>query len=168
MKRREPFALEVGRGRPRLWGSVFPTDNGIAVILVGGDAPHVGAMAISIPRPSTADRRRVSPSTSVYCVVGHKDDELARAVAAALCRKLNAVVAVVAGVHIDRATPVEIRAVLRNGERAVARILALLRPGLARARRQPSGRPALRGMRQRHQRNDAIAGVSEQRSARII
>ena len=145
MKKREPLAFGVGRGRTRLWGSVFPTDNGIAVILVGGDAPHVGAMAISIPRPSTADPRRVSPSTSVYCVVGHKDDELARAVASALCRKLDAIVAVIAGVHIDRASRAEIRAVLRNGERAVARILALLRPALARRPRRRPGPTALPG-----------------------
>ena len=145
MKRREPFAVEVGRGRTRLWGSVTPTDNGIAVILVGGDAPHVGAMAISIPRPSSADPRRVSPSTSVYCVVGHKDDELARAVASGLCRKLNAIVAVIAGVHIDRASRAEIRAVLRNRERAVARIQARLRPGLSRGRRHGPKPGGLRG-----------------------
>ena len=141
--RREPFPIEVGRGRTRLWGSVFPTDNGIAVILGGGGAPHVEAMAISIPRPSTADPRRVSPSTSVYCVVGHKDDELARAVAAALCRELNAIVAVVAGVHIDRATRAEIAAVLRNGARAIERVVAGLRlaPARRRRRRPKRGRP---------------------------
>ncbi|MBI3122079.1 MAG: hypothetical protein HYZ03_07340, partial [candidate division NC10 bacterium] len=56
--------------------------------LVGGDIPHIGAVAISIPRPSRADARRRSATTSVFALLGHKEDELARPVAASLAQAL--------------------------------------------------------------------------------
>ncbi|MEK7220814.1 MAG: hypothetical protein AAB253_06410, partial [candidate division NC10 bacterium] len=46
------FEFDAGAGRHRVWGTAFVSHEGLAVNLVGGDVPHIGAVAISIPRPS--------------------------------------------------------------------------------------------------------------------
>ncbi|MNC61232.1 hypothetical protein D3C75_1111630 [compost metagenome] len=43
---------------------------------------------------------------------GHKEAELARELADTACRRLGKTVTVVAGIHIDHATPAEIRAMV--------------------------------------------------------
>jgi gallate decarboxylase subunit D len=117
-----PF--EAGTGRHRLWGTVQVTEGGLSIDLLGGDRPHVGAVAIGIPRPSLAARGRRSATTSVFAVVGHKEDELARAMATELARRLDAIVVVVAGVHLERARPVDLAQVMRNAQACVEVIAA--------------------------------------------
>lgn len=92
--------------------------------LVGGEVPHIGAVAVSIPRPSRADARQRSASTSVITVVGHKEDELARPLAAELARALDRTTVVVAGIHIRRARPADLTKVFENAGRAVEVIIA--------------------------------------------
>jgi hypothetical protein len=118
------FAFEAGTGRHRLWGTAFLSHEGLAVNLVGGDRPHIGAVAVSIPRPSLANPRQRSVSTSVFTVVGHKEDELARPVAAELARALGRTTVVVAGVHIRRAGPADLGTIFENAGRAVEAIIA--------------------------------------------
>lgn len=124
--RSRPIPFAAGRGRHRVWGHAYRLSDGIAVTLVGGDRPHIGAVAVAIPRPSSADPSRVSPSISVITVVGHKDDIIARDVADRLCRALNRIVVVVAGVHIEGATRADIRRAVANARRAARARLARL------------------------------------------
>ncbi|MBI4571871.1 MAG: hypothetical protein HY713_01120 [candidate division NC10 bacterium] len=118
------FEFEAGTGRHRLWGTVFLSHESLAVNLVGGDLPHVGAVAVSIPRASRADARRRSASTSVFTLVGHKEDELARPFAADLAQALGRTTVVVAGVHIHRAGPADLAKVFVNAGRAIETIIA--------------------------------------------
>jgi hypothetical protein len=97
------------------------------VNLLGGDVPHIGAVAMAIPRPSLAARGRRSATTSVFAVVGHKEDELARRMAAGLARQLGVITVVVAGIHIARATTADIRAVVRNAASAQRSLAARIR-----------------------------------------
>ena len=78
-----------------LWAA---TSQGVSVSLFGG-IPHVGATALAVPRPSLKDPARISATSSVLTVTGHKDDELARRLAESLAAGLNRVVTVTAGVH---------------------------------------------------------------------
>lgn len=71
------------------------------VCIWGGEAPHVGAVAMATPRPSLADPARMSATASVFAYVGHKEDDLAKAAAEALSSGLNAKVVVTAGMHWD-------------------------------------------------------------------
>jgi hypothetical protein len=96
----------------------------VTVTLVGGERPHVGAVAIGIPRPSLARPDRRSATTSVLTVTGHKDDELARPLAHELARRLGQTAVVVAGVHIDRGRARDFERVFRNAERVLDAILA--------------------------------------------
>ena len=76
----------------------------LCVVIAGGDAPHLGAVAVAQARPSLEDASRLSATTSVIALLGHKDDEIARSVAHALAAKLNKNVAVCCGIHLDRIT----------------------------------------------------------------
>jgi hypothetical protein len=117
-------SVETGRGRCRLWGTAVVTAGGVALTLVGGERPHVGAVAIGIPRPSLARPGRQSATTSVVTVTGHKDDELARPLAQELASRLGQPAAVVAGVHIERPRARDFERVFRNAKRALDAILA--------------------------------------------
>ena len=117
-----PFS--AGTGRHRVWGSALFSMGSVSVNLLGGDAPHVGAVAVAIPRASHARPAQRSATTSVLALVGHKDDELARSMASALARRLAVTAVVTAGVHLEQAQPSDIAAVVRNARAAVKAILA--------------------------------------------
>jgi hypothetical protein len=127
----------AGDGRLRVWGTAFFSPGGLSVNCVGGDGPHIGAVAIGIPRPSLARPGRRSSTTSVFALTGHKEDELARSMASDLARRLGVTAVVVAGVHVARATPSDIAAVLRNAGDAVRAILASAAPTRRQGRRRP-------------------------------
>ncbi len=130
------FQFSAGTGRHRIWGTAFLSHEGLAVNLVGGDVPHIGAVAIGIPRPSLASPRRQSATTSVFAVVGHKEDELARPIATDLAKALGRTTVVVAGVHIHRARPADFVKIFENAGRAAEEIITKVRAyarGLTRA-----------------------------------
>lgn len=96
------------RDRLVLTMSAISMGEDLCVALYGGDRPHIGAVAISQPRPSLADPAVASATTSVVAVLGHKEDMLARQVSARLAAALNAVVSVTCGIHVDAATASDI------------------------------------------------------------
>jgi hypothetical protein len=118
------FPFVAGQGRHRLWGTALLTDQSLSVNLLGGEVPHIGAVAIGVPRPSLARRGMRSATTSVLTLVGHKEDELARSMAGDLARELGITSVVVAGVHLECARPADIALVLKNADHAVKTILA--------------------------------------------
>lgn len=138
------FEFSAGTGRHRVWGVSFLSHEGLTVNLVGGDVPHIGAVAISIPRPSLADPGRRSATTSVFAMVGHKEDEIARPFATDLARMLGLTTVVVAGVHIHRARATDVLKVFENAGRALQAIILAVRsnPGFALAADGPAGRTA--------------------------
>ena len=71
------------------------------LVITGGDRPHLGAVALSTARPSLADPGKISASTSVLTLVGHKEDEVARKIAHQFASHLNCQVVVACGVHLD-------------------------------------------------------------------
>ena len=90
-----------------------------AVVIGGGEAPHVGASALALPRPSLKPGGGISATASVLCVPGHKEDLLARDAALRLASRLNTAVSVSVGLHIDHATPDDINRLQTNFERLV-------------------------------------------------
>jgi gallate decarboxylase subunit D len=124
-----PVIIEnVGTGRLAAIASAQTCGADLVVTLQGGTRHHVGAAAMAVARPSLADPRQTSSSASVLCVVGHKEDELARDVALRLSAALNCTVVVVAGLHVDDASRDDIRLLLENCDRLVERLIARLSP----------------------------------------
>lgn len=73
----------------------------LLVLVTGGQRPHLGAVAMAAPRPSLADPETTSATASVFCYPGHKEDELAKALALRLASGLGVKVTVAAGAHWD-------------------------------------------------------------------
>jgi len=97
-----------GAGRHRVEAVIAFCGPDISVSFGGGESPHIGAVALGIPRQSLADASKPSASASVLCVTGHKEDELARSAALELATLFACRVTVTAGLHIDDATAEDI------------------------------------------------------------
>lgn len=74
------------------------------ISIYGGDLPHIGAIALGIPRPSLEDKNKISSSVSVLTITGHKEDVIVQKVAKVLSTTLNSTVVVSCGIHIDDIT----------------------------------------------------------------
>lgn len=87
----------------RLTAHVQLIGEDLLVAVHGGDKPHIGAVAVAQPRPSLdLSHDKISASTSVICLVGHKEDVISRMVAETLAVVLNRPVVVTAGMHWDQ------------------------------------------------------------------
>ncbi len=117
----------AGTGRHVVRAAATVTPDGVIVELLGGERPHVGAVALGMPRPSLEDPSRVSSNVAVVPVLGHKDDEVARPAAARAAQELNRIVVVVAGLHVDRAGPDDIKLLVKNAGTALDRLIELVR-----------------------------------------
>lgn len=101
----------------------------LLLLVTGGEAPHIGAVACATPRPSLADPGRPSATASVFCYVGHKEDDLAKALAEALCAALGARVVVAAGAHWEGLDAQGIAQVGANARDLQASLLKALASG---------------------------------------
>lgn len=71
------------------------------VSIFGGDKPHIGAVAMGVPRQSLSNDNKISASVSVLTVTGHKEDEVIVPITKKITSKANSIVAVSCGIHID-------------------------------------------------------------------
>jgi len=96
------------------------------IVITGGDRPHLGAVALSTPRPSLADSRKISASTSVLTLVGHKEDDVAKKIAHQYAATLNRHVVVACGVHLDGITEEELAVMEQLLEELAEKLLTKL------------------------------------------
>lgn len=115
-----------GSARTRVEAVVVSCGPDVSVCFGGGEGPHIGAVALGIPRPSLMDPSAPSASASVLCVTGHKEDELAREAALALATALGCRVSVSVGLHVDDATPADIAEMAENHRIVLAKVAELL------------------------------------------
>jgi hypothetical protein len=97
------------KGRIKINLKALAIGQDLCVIITGGNKPHLGCVALSVPRPGLADPKVSSSTTSVLNLTGHKDDEAARRVSHLLSSRLNKNVAVICGIHVENITPEEIK-----------------------------------------------------------
>ncbi|MCB2227358.1 MAG: hypothetical protein KQH53_11830 [Desulfarculaceae bacterium] len=98
----------------------------LLVYVWGGEAPHIGAVAMATPRPSLADPARASSTASVFTYVGHKEDRLAQNMAERLSAGLKTKVVLTAGIHWDGLDREAIELVQANSEKLTELLLAEL------------------------------------------
>lgn len=98
----------------------------LTVIIFGGEKPHIGAIAISIPRPSLKDSNKMSVSTSVFTLVGHKEDELSKQIAENITKVTKKVTVTILGLHIDKATAQDIEYLIQNTQKVVDKLIIKL------------------------------------------
>ncbi|MFH1821685.1 MAG: hypothetical protein ABH852_04510 [Methanobacteriota archaeon] len=112
------FKTSAGVGKHKVDLTLTLIGHDVVAIISGGNKPHVGAVAVAIPRPSLKDASKISSTSSVFTLVGHKDDEVAKMASEALASKLNKVAVVSAGIHTDNASESDIRKLVKNAESA--------------------------------------------------
>ena len=117
------FTLETDTGTYDLKASVRLIGEDVLVAIWGGEKPHIGAVAIAQPRPSLKDPQVTSSTASVICLVGHKEDELAKAAAEILAAALETQVVVTAGIHWDNLAPDAILVIVQNSKILIDMIL---------------------------------------------
>ena len=128
----EKFIVNTEEGKWRLSASVRIIGSDLLVAIWGGEKPHIGAVAIAQPRASLENSYQTSASASVYCLVGHKEDELSRMVSLKIASVLNLLVVVTVGIHWDNINEEGISAVVANCRNLAEKIIEefLLRPML--------------------------------------
>lgn len=115
--------FKQGQGPTRVVGEARLLGQDMVVHLYGGTAPHIGAIAIGLCHPNLKDATENSATVSVYTMVGHKDDLLARAAAYRIAKALKKTVVVVAGFHLDNITGEQIEQVVQNSDLLVTDIV---------------------------------------------
>jgi hypothetical protein len=93
------FRVTHEEGPYRIHAEVLFVGDDLVVSIWGGSKPHVGAVALSIPRPSLENPAKISSTSSVLTRLGHKEDEIVKKVAENISAALNKVVVVSAGIH---------------------------------------------------------------------
>lgn len=81
--------------------SAIQMGNDWNISIYGGDKPHIGAIALGIPRPSLQDEKKISSSVSILTITGHKEDVIVQKAAKILASTLNSIVVVSCGIHIN-------------------------------------------------------------------
>jgi len=123
----EQKVFYTGEGRLGVTLQATITDDGLVAQVFGGEKPHVGAVALSLPRPGLADPRKVSCNTTVVPLLGHKDDEIAKPVAEEIVKAWGSPVVVVAGVHLDNASGEEVESLINNCMEVTRTLIEYLR-----------------------------------------
>lgn len=113
----EEIKVYYGEGRYKIQVLCVLTSDGISVTITGGEKPHVGGIALCVPRKSLSGDGR-SCDLWVNPVPGHKDTQIASPVAELICIETGQTTAAVAGIHIEKAEEREIRILVDNSREA--------------------------------------------------
>ena len=92
-------------------------------MLQGGEEPHVGAVVLTVPRPSLTGEEKTSCNSWVAPVSGHKDDEIAKPAAEMIASATGKVTVVAAGIHIHAAKTEEISQIITNCKQLVQKFI---------------------------------------------
>ena len=121
-KRMRRFDLSTGsrrclsseEGRYQIQATAMLIGDDLLVAIWGGTKPHIGAVAVALPRPSIADPQITSSTSSVFTLLGHKEDEVVKMVSERLSAQLEKNVVVTAGIHWDDLTEEAIEEIVHN------------------------------------------------------
>lgn len=110
------FDAAAGKGKYRIAAHVRFIGEDIIIIISGGTKPHLGSIAVALPRPSLEDPEKLSATSSVFNFAGHKDEVIARMFSERIAAIFNRNIVTTAGIHIDDPTKSEIDKILTNAE----------------------------------------------------
>lgn len=119
----QTLSLKTGEGKFEVYLNAVFLGRDVAVTISGGEMPHIGAVAVAIPRKSLKGDGSDSASVSVICIPGHKEDELVQIIAKRLSTMWGCHVTVTAGLHIDRATSSDIEILNKNIETLISELV---------------------------------------------
>ena len=120
----------AGREKYKIEAILIDSGRDLTLWIGGGTSPHVGAIALGIPRPSLEDPDITSASVSVLCLTGHKEDDWARKLAHHLAKEFNKPIVVTLGIHIDNITQVEMELIRESFDNLVEQVVAFQQESL--------------------------------------
>jgi hypothetical protein len=122
------FLVEISKGRFKIHGLVQEVGQDILVSIWGGTRPHIGAVAMAIPRPSLKNPKKWSATSSNFTFIGHKEDALVKKISEKLAAHLRRNVVVTAGIHWDGITSNETKAIQNLTQKLSDLILKKIAP----------------------------------------
>lgn len=81
--------------------SVMKIGKDFNIVFSGGEREHIGCTVLSVPRQSLSDEKKLSATSSVINITGHKDEYICRYIGESFAKKYNSVVVCSGGFHID-------------------------------------------------------------------
>lgn len=95
----------------KLTVKITQVGNDFNILLYGGKA-HIGCSVLAIPRPSLQGNGKLSCTSSVLNVTGHKDEMICRYLAEVTAIKKNGVVCCSGGFHLDNISQDELKKIM--------------------------------------------------------
>jgi len=112
--------ISAGQGKYKVWLKEEKLDNGIILIVGGGEVSHIGSVVLAEPRIST--RKRISCAFQIINVRGHKEEKIARSFAEKICLQRKKPVLCTCGMHVNNATKKEINMLVDNAEKLLKKL----------------------------------------------
>ena len=120
------WTAKVSKGQLTIHAFIQQMGQDILVSIWGGTHPHIGAVAMAVPRPSLKDSKKVSATSSNFTFVGHKEDLLVKKISEKIASQLKTNVIVTAGIHWDKLPPNKIATIEKLTEALTDLILKKL------------------------------------------
>lgn len=121
------IAAQVESGPYQLGAEAVRIGADVLVYIWGGERPHIGAVAAAQPRPSLAQKERMSATASVLTYPGHKEDVVVKYASEALATALGTNVVVTAGIHWDNLKADDIQTVVSLSRQLVQELESRLK-----------------------------------------
>lgn len=99
----------------------------LAIYLYGGEKPHIGTVILAQPRPSLCNDGRMSATSSILNIVGHKDEFVCRKLAEKAATELRTNVVCTGGIHIDDIAPAQIEQIIKGVDKLSAQMIQQIR-----------------------------------------
>jgi hypothetical protein len=122
------YQITRGEGRTKVNLSAHQMGNDPVVYLYNENA-HIGAVAIGEYEP-----KEERASTSVITRLGHKDDAVAQKAAYLISKATKKPVCVIAGIHLDNISEMEISQILENASSLIDEFITKEVPNVKLAR----------------------------------
>jgi hypothetical protein len=116
------FELSIPEGNYPIHSISILVGEDLLTCLWGGTKPHIGAVALALSRPSISDPSVPSSTSSVFTVLGHKEDEIVKIVSETLSARLKRNVVAAAGIHWDHLDQDAIAEIIDNCKRLTEKI----------------------------------------------
>lgn len=113
-KKMNNFIFCSGDGNYTVEANVVKCGNDLNITIGGGNEYHIGAVALAVPRFEYKENEKRTASTSLLCVYGHREDELAYHTAKKIATSLDCIVSVSIGIHVDNISSEEINILINN------------------------------------------------------
>lgn len=120
--------IKIDKGIDKYKVTLIAIESGedTVVIIYGGEMPHIGAVAISIARPSLEKPNKISSSTSVFTLIGHKEDQIAKEIAESITKTTKKNTVTIVGLHIQKANKEDIDCLVLNTKELVKKLKTML------------------------------------------